>query len=108
MQDTSEANRDDGTELVSIKKHRLPTMSFLPTNVKEIGETSRQHCSVDQPIKFIRYPTASEPTQLSSKEFTKSLVDTKHTTNRHVQLSQIQVGIQNSFNKLIPIKKNPI
>lgn len=85
-------NRDDGTELVSIKKQRLPTMNFLSTNVKDIGESSRQNCHVDQQIHFLRYPTASEPTQLNSKTFAKSnSVEQKYTSSKHVQLSQIQV-----------------
>lgn len=83
-------HRDDGTELVSIKK-RIPTMNYLLA--KDISETSR-HCSVDAPIHFLKNSTAvsgSDP-PIGTKVFGKSPIDQKYTSNRHVHLNPITVS----------------
>lgn len=93
IQDTSEAIRDDGTELVSIKKQRVPTMSnsYLTTNVKDSAETSRPTCHVDQSISFLRYSTA-ESAQFPTNVYRKTPVDPKYPNNRHVHLNSIPVS----------------
>lgn len=107
-------HRDDGTELVSIKK-RIPTMNYLLA--KDISETSR-HCSVDAPIHFLKNSTAvsgSDP--IGTKVFGKSPIDPKYTSNRHVHLNQIPVCLffqaisflfSFSFSFLFEEKKNLI
>lgn len=80
-------HRDDGTELVPIKK-RIPTMNWL---AKDISETSR-HCSVDAPIHFLKNSTAVSSDQLGTKVFGKTPIDPKYPSNRHVHLNPIPVG----------------
>ncbi|XP_031638243.1 putative mediator of RNA polymerase II transcription subunit 26 isoform X2 [Contarinia nasturtii] len=91
-QDTSEVHREDGTELLQLKKHRQATMNYL-SNVKDLGEASRQNCSVDTPIHFLKYssPTISEAS-LSGKVYTKSSIDPKYAPTRHVPLNPPQVN----------------
>ncbi|XP_055311418.1 putative uncharacterized protein DDB_G0277255 isoform X2 [Sitodiplosis mosellana] len=95
-QDTSEKHRDEGTELVQLKKHRLATMNYL-TTVKDHGEAARQNCHVDAPIHFLKYssPTIS----------TKSPIDPKYVPNRHVHLTPPQVApnkLDENGNAILP------
>lgn len=86
-------NRDDGTELVSIKKHRFPTMNYYVTsNAKDLGETSRQTASVDAPIHFLKNSTViSEAAHLGKVPYPKSTIEPKYPSNKHVQLNPLQV-----------------
>lgn len=94
-QDTNDANRDDGTELVSIKKHRVPTMNSFLANVKDSGESSRQASQagqVDHKIQYFRYPTPSEPT-------TKLLTNSKNSLLRPLNQTQVSCFQSNYANR---------
>lgn len=73
-------------------------MNYLLTNVKDIGESSRQSCQVDQSIPFLRNPSAAETAQLGNKVFAKSTE--KYASNRHVHMNPIQVGVNEQINKM--------
>lgn len=56
--------------------------------IKDIGEQTRQNCSVDSPIHYLKYssPTISEAS-LSGKLYTKTPIESKFPPTRHVQLN---------------------